>query len=138
MSKKLIVISVVCSLFVFSPISVVEAGAKEPTLAQCQGEPSKGKGWGTFWMIYGILNAAGGAAMVSSPDTYDFENPRAVGIGAIVVGGVLSGLGMNMRHSAGRYNEACSNLLSYKSLKPGFGLEPIAQKTTGIGLVYRW
>lgn len=140
MFKKLIVIFVACSLFVFSPIGIVEAGAAEPSLAQCQGEPSKGTGWGTFWMIIGGLNAVGGSVMVSSPDTYEdiYENPRGVGIASLLVGGALAGLGIGMRHSANEYNEACANLLSHKSLKQGFGLEPIAKEATGMRLVYKW
>ena len=118
--------------------NVPEAEAAEPSLAQCQGEPSKGTGWGTFWVVYGLLNAAGGAAMVSDPDSYDFENPRAVGIGAIVVGGVLQGIGWHKRSSAQKYNETCTELLAYKNVKPGFGLEPIAKEATGMQVVYRW
>ena len=117
---------------VFLPAGFTGAEAMQPSAAQCQGEPSKGTGWGTFWMIYGMLNAAGGGAMVSSPDSYDFENPRGVGIGAIVVGGVIAGLGMNMRHSANEYNKACTKLLS------GVSLEPIERGGTGLKLTYRW
>ena len=130
--KMMILGLVICSVCVFDFPGVTEAGAAEPSVAQCQGEPARGTGWGTFWMVYGMLNVAGGAAMVSSPDSYDFENPRGVGIGAIVVGGVLSGLGLNMRHSANEYNKTCAKLLS------GVSLEPIERGGTGLKLTYRW
>ena len=134
MFKKLIVILVACSLFVFSPIGIVEAGAAEPSLAQCQGEPSKGTGWGTFWTIIGGLNAVGGGLMIGSPDTYEdvYDNPRTVGIASAVVGAGLMGLGMHMRGSAIGYNRACDNLLS------GLNLEPMEKNVTGMRLVYRW
>ena len=127
-------------VFVVGFSGITEVEAAEPTLAQCQGEPSKGTGWGTFWMIIGGLNAAGGIVMASSPDTYEdvYDNPRTVGIASVVIGGGLMGLGINMRSSANKYNEACSNLLSYKRLEQGFGLEPIAKEATGVKLVYRW
>ena len=127
-------------VFIVSFGGITEVRAEEPTLAQCQGEPSKGTGWGTFWTVIGGLNAVGGGMMIGSPDTYEdlYENPRTIGIASAIVGGGLMGLGMSMRSSANSYNETCANLLSYKSLKPGFGLEPIAKKATGIGLVYRW
>lgn len=134
MFKKLIVIFVACSLFVFSPIGIVEAGAAEPSLAQCQGEPSKGTGWGTFWTIIGGLNAVGGGLMIGSPDTYEdvYDNPRTAGIASAVVGAGLMGLGMHMRGSAISYNRACDDLLS------GLNLEPMEKNATGMRLVYRW
>ena len=138
--RKIITVLVVCSLFVLSPIGNVEVQAEEPSLAQCQGEPSKGTGWGMFWTIIGGLNAVSGGLMIGSPDTYEdiYDNPRTVGIASAVVGAGLMSLGMHMRGSAINYNRACNELLSYKNIKPGFGLEPIAKKATGIGLVYRW
>lgn len=138
--KKVIFSLIICSMCVFSFSGVQEAEAAEPSLAQCQGEPSKGTGWGTFWMVIGGLNAVGGSMMVGSPDTYEdiYDNPRTVGIASMIVGGGLMGLGIGMRSSANKYNEACANLLSYKNLERGFELEPIAQKATGMRLVYRW
>lgn len=127
--RKIITVLVVLIFAVSFVGNVPEVQAAEPSLAQCQGEPSKGTGWGTFWIVYGILNAAGGAAMVSSPDTYDFESPRAVGIGAIVVGGVLQGIGWHKRSSAQKYNKACTELLADTNVKPS---------NQAVGLVYRW
>lgn len=150
--KKIITVLVACSLFVFSPIGIIEANAAKPTLAQCQGEPSKGTGWGTFWMIYGGLNAVGGVATIlaagsiaDDDDDYFGDDGgieegtvRTIGIASTIIGSGLMGLGIGMRSSANNYNETCTDLLSYKSIKPGFGLEPISRKSTGIGLVYRW
>ncbi len=152
MFKKLIVIFVACSLFVFSPIGIVEAGAAEPSLAQCQGEPSKGTGWGTFWMIYGGLNAVGGVATIlaagSIADDDDYygddggieeSTVRNIGIASTIIGGGLMGLGIGMRNSANSYNETCNNLLSYKSVQPGLGVEPMAKgDATGMKMIYRW
>lgn len=138
--RKIIPVLVVLIFAVSFVGNTIEAEAAEPSLAQCQGEPSKGTGWGTFWMIIGGLNAVGGGLMIGSPDTYEdlYENPRTVGIASAVVGGGLMGLGISMRASANSYNEACSNLLSGRSLEQGFGLEPIAKEATGMRLVYRW
>ena len=78
--------------------------------------------------------------MISSPDTYEdiYDNPRTVGIVSGSIGSGLMGLGISMRKSANEYNETCSNLLSGRSLERGFGLEPVAEKATGMKLVYRW
>lgn len=131
----------VALVFVVSFVgNTVESEAREPSLAQCQGEPSKGTGWGTFWTIIGGLYVISGSTMAGDPDTYEdiYENPRTVGIAAALLGGGLMGLGMGMRHSANKYNEACVNLLSHRNSKPGFGLEPVAEKATGMKLLYRW
>ncbi len=138
---KRVVSLFVALVFVVSFVgNAIEAEAKEPSLAQCQGEPSKGTGWGTFWMIIGGLYAIGGGAMIGNPDTYEdlYENPRTVGIASAALGGGLMGLGMGMRHSANKYNEVCTNLLSHKDSKFDFGLEPVAKKATGMKLVYKW
>ena len=138
--RKIVSVLVVLIFAVSFVGNVPEVQAAEPSLAQCQGEPSKGTGWGTFWMIIGGLNAAGGGMMIGSPETYEdiYDNPRTVGIVSVAVGGGLMGLGIGMRSSANNYNEACSNLLSGRSLERGFGLEPIAKEATGMRLVYRW
>ena len=139
-------------VFVVGFSGTTEVEAAEPTLAQCQGEPSKGTGWGTFWMIIGGLNVVGGAvntfaagSIADDDDDYFGEDEgltkgtvRTIGIASAVIGGGLMGLGIGMRSSANSYNETCSNLLSYKSIKPGIGLEPIAKEATGMKLVYRW
>ena len=116
--------------FVVGFSGITEVRAEEPALAQCQGEPSKGTGWGTFWIIYGGLNSISGAAAYGVAD--DYENiSKGTAIGAMVVGGVLSGLGWSMRHNANSYNEACSQLLSNTNVEPA-----ITRGTTFA--VYRW
>lgn len=148
--RKIITVLVVCSICVFS-LANIEVRAAEPTLAQCQGEPSKGTGWGTFWMVYGGINTIAGVTTIlaagsiadDDDDYYDDDGlekgtVKTIGIASTVVGTLLSGLGWSMRHNANNYNDACSNLLARKSLEPGFGLEPIAKEATGMKLVYRW
>ena len=121
---------VVLVFFVVGFGGITEVRAEEPTLAQCQGEPSKGTGWGTFWIIYGGLNSISGAALYSTADDYEGIS-KGTAIGAMVVGGVLSGLGWSMRHNANSYNEACSQLLSNTNVEPA-----ITRGTTFA--VYRW
>ena len=84
-------------VFIVSFGEITEVRAEEPTLAQCQGEPSKGTGWGTFWIIYGGLNSISGAAAYGVADDYEGIS-KGTAIGAMVVGGLLSGLGWSMRH----------------------------------------
>ena len=117
-------------VFVVGFSGITEVRAEEPTLAQCQGEPSKGTGWGTFWIIYGGLNSISGAALYSTADDYEGIS-KGTAIGAVVVGGVLSGLGWSMRHSANSYNEACSQLLSNTNVDP-------AVTRGNTFAVYRW
>ena len=117
-------------VFVIGFGGITEVRAEEPTLAQCQGEPSKGTGWGTFWIIYGGLNSISGAALYSTADDYEGIS-KGTAIGAMVVGGVLSGLGWSMRHNANSYNEACSQLLSNTNVEPA-----ITRGNTFA--VYRW
>lgn len=150
--RKIISVLVVLIFAVSFVGNVPKVQAAEPSLAQCQGEPSKGTGWGTFWMVIGGLNMVGGAvntfaagSIADDDDDYYYDDEgltkgtvRTIGIVSMVVGGGLMGLGIGMRSSANNYNEACSNLLSYKSVKPGVGLEPIAKEATGMRLVYRW
>ena len=120
----------VALLFVAGCGGITEVRAEEPTLAQCQGEPSKGTGWGTFWIIYGGLNSISGAALYSTADDYEGIS-KGTAIGAVVVGGLLSGLGWSMRHNANSYNEACSQLLSNTNVEPA-----ITRGNTFA--VYRW
>ena len=127
--RKIITVLVVCSICVFN-LASFEAEAAEPTLAQCQGEPSKGTGWGTFWIIYGGLNSISGAALYSTADDYEGIS-KGTAIGAMVVGGLLSGLGWSMRHSANSYNEACNQLLSNTNVEP-------ATTRGNTFAVYRW
>ena len=68
---KNILVLFVALFFVIGFGGTTEVRAEEPTLAQCQGEPSKGTGWGTFWTVIGGLNAVGGGMMIGSPDTYE-------------------------------------------------------------------
>ena len=117
-------------VFVVGFSGITEVEAAEPTLAQCQGEPSKGTGWGTFWIIYGGLNSISGAALYSTADDYEGIS-KGTAIGAVVVGGLLSGLGWSMRHSANSYNEACSQLLSNTNVDP-------AVTRGNTFAVYRW
>ena len=125
--KTIICTLIVCLSLSFIPLQA-EAG-EGPSFTQCQAEPSKGTGWGTFWTYYGIINAASGGAMLGSEDQYGIT--RGTAIGAIVVGGLISGMGMRMTSNANTYNEACEKALS------GLNLEP-SKKATGVDLVYRW
>ena len=95
--KRILALFVVCGILVFN-VGNMEARAEEPSLSQCKGEPSKGTGWGTFWIVYGALNAAGGFVIMQD-DSGRYENPKAIGIGAIAVGGILNGIGWHKRSS---------------------------------------
>ncbi len=101
-------------VFVVGFSGITEVKAEEPTLAQCQGEPSKGSGWGTFWIIYGGLYAVGGVAttlaagsIADDDDDYYGDDGgieegtvKIIGIASTVIGSSLMGLGISMRSSA--------------------------------------